>query len=364
MRNNVSSFIIFAVVVLGILTVLSVFAASIIRKGFPVPYIWAPFIVFPVIFTVTYILGNAYAYTSIGSTLYTITVFWVPILLWLCIGGILISIVSLFPVPQLVIQILLVLLGVSIVCGLVYGFWNARHPKTYTYTIEAEKLHSLWADKKIVLISDTHIGMVLKRQWLQKAVDMINAEKPDIVFIAGDLIDGPLFPFGDFLAPLKNIQSTYGVYYTAGNHDEYNRQQDAYYKELEKYVTVLNDKTVTVNQTQITGVVFAEESEQETKDRLFRAGYVTGPTPSIVMLHNPKNSPSLAEAGVTLTVSGHTHGGQFFPFTLLVRSMYQKLTKGIHYIGNMAQVTSVGFGTAGPILRIGTKPEIAVIKIK
>jgi hypothetical protein len=232
-----------------------------------------------------------------------------------------------------------------------------------SHAIRAPKLKEKWGDKNLVLFSDAHLGMVRNKKFMRTIVDMVNSLHPDIVFIAGDLIDGPVFPYEESLAPLADIKSTYGTFYTAGNHDEYNPEQEKYYSALQKYVTVLNDKKVIVNDTQITGIIYAQESVEETAKRL-RSVEHDARMPSIVMLHDPKNIQALADQQVTLGLSGHTHAGQFFPFTLIVKSVYGSLTKGVHYLKEMAHITSVGVGTAGPLLRLGTVPEIIHIRIE
>jgi predicted MPP superfamily phosphohydrolase len=278
------------------------------------------------------------------------------------LGAIGIGILSLLTVPPLILKILVIILLIKISVLICYGIWNAFYPRIQTYSLNAPLLKDKWGDKKIVLFSDVHLGMVRREKWMQQIVTMVTNLKPDIVLIAGDLIDGPVFPYETGLAPLQNLKSTYGTFYTAGNHDEYNRDQEKYYAELAKYVTVLNDKKVVVNDTQIVGIIYAMESLEKTMARLSATGYQKN-TPSMVLLHDPKNVAALSQSNVTLSLSGHTHGGQFFPFTLLVQSIYKNLTKGIHYIGNMAHLTSVGVGTAGPLMRLGTTPEIAVIEI-
>ncbi len=319
------------------------------------------FTVMPVALIVTMVIGAKY-YSKINAIIYTIASFWIAIFLHLLlIITILTLIYALTLDKELIIKATWVIFIIEVIL-FIYGIWVALYPKVITYSIHAPKLKEKWADKKIVLFSDSHLGIVRHRSFMQKIVQMINAQNPDIVLIAGDLIDGPTFPYEKGLAPLGEIKSTFGTFYTAGNHDEYNIEQEKYYTILNKYVTVLNDKKIMVNDTQLIGVMYAEESKQHTKDRLEKTGYDKS-QPSIVMLHDPKNRRALVDSEVTLSFSGHTHGGQFFPFTLFVSLFYGKRTKGIQYLNETTHFTSVGVGTAGPIFRLGTRPEIAVVKI-
>ncbi len=323
------------------------------------------FLILPLIFIATTLIGN-FVYNRFVALAYSISALWIPILLYLTLGSILIwlgyFLGKLIHIPGLTAIIFsLVVIGVGI--SMVLGITNALSPKTVTYNISAPLLQEKWSNKKIVLFSDSHFGLVRNKRFAQKIVRMINELHPDIVFIAGDLIDGPIIPYEETLKPLADIKSTFGVFYTAGNHDEYNREQTEYYQALNKYVTVLNDKQVVVNDTQVTGIIYAHETEKKTQERLLATGF-DKTIPSIVMLHDPKNVNALKDAGVTLSLSGHTHGGQFFPITLIVKGIYSKLRKGVNYLGSMTQFTTVGVGTAGPLFRLGTQPEIVILKIQ
>lgn len=315
----------------------------------------------PLVLLATTVIGNRY-YNKINALVYTITVLWIPLLLYLFMGAFILSILSLF-LPMALLSLSSIVLGLLILICFIWGIAIACKPKIVEYTLDIPKLKQQWGNKKIVLVSDVHLGMVRSTAFMKKIVSMINDQNPDIVFIAGDLIDGPVFPYEQGLAPLSEIKSTFGTFYTAGNHDEYNKDQKKYYEVLKQYVTVLNDEKVMINETQIVGVIFAVEKKKKTQERLLATGFDKN-LPSIVMLHDPRNASALAEEGVLLGLSGHTHAGQFFPTTLLVRGSYRALTKGIHYINGMAHITSVGVGTSGPLFRLGTKPEVAVIKIQ
>jgi predicted MPP superfamily phosphohydrolase len=319
------------------------------------------FVFFPAVLVITMTIGNFY-YNRVNALIYSVFVMWVPVLMYLFMGSIVLAVVNLeIPGVQDMMILTYSMLGIVAVL-LIAGVRSALGPKIVTYTLKSTLLKEKWGDKKIVMFSDSHVGMVRREKFMSKVVGMINSLTPDIVFIAGDLIDGPVFPYDKGLSPLKDIKSTYGLFYAAGNHDEYNRQQEKYYEALNKYATVLNDKKIMVNDTQIVGVMFAQETLEATTTRLLGTGF-DAKVPSIAMLHDPKNVKALADAGVSLTLSGHTHGGQFFPFTIAVWSVYKSLSKGVNYLGNMVQFTSVGVGTAGPIYRLGTQPEVVVIKI-
>jgi uncharacterized protein len=311
------------------------------------------------------VVGNLF-FSKINSIVYTITSMWLALLLLLflasIISWILWFIISGFGFVNSKECIIVITLGIAHLF-FAWGIYNSFSPNIVTYEIKNEVLKDKWSDKKIILLSDLHLGLVRRENFTKQIKEMINKESPDIVFIAGDLLDGPIIPYEKSLAPLGEITSTYGTYYTAGNHDEYNREQGKYYEVLNKYVKVLNDKSEMINETNITGLTYMRETTDETKIRLNSSGYNEN-MPSIVIMHDPKNTQALFDKRVNLSLSGHTHGGQFFPITLIVKGIYGKFTQGVNYFEESSSFTTVGIGTAGPAVRIGTRPEIAIIKIK
>ncbi len=159
------------------------------------------------------------------------------------------------------------------------------------------------------------------------------------------------------------MKSTYGTYFTPGNHEKFNREPNIWEPILKSHVTVLADEKTEINGTQIIGLDFKNEKMDETKIRMEKIGYEKN-KPSIVLLHDPKNTPVLAQMGTSLILSGHTHLGQFWPLNLLVKAMYKKFAYGMVKTGGTISITSSGIGTAMSPIRLLTKSEIVVIKIK
>lgn len=156
---------------------------------------------------------------------------------------------------------------------------------------------------------------------MKKVVNKINEQKPDIVLIAGDIIDGPVFDYEKGLAPLKNIVSTFGTVYTPGNHEAYNRKPEKFYPIVRNVTTTLLDSKTEINGTTIVGLDYRSESFDATKERLAKTADSSAQNgneesspsaPSIAILHDPRNTDALLDAGISLVVSGHTHCGQFF----------------------------------------------------
>lgn len=250
----------------------------------------------------------------------------------------------------------------SILC-VVYSIVHAHRPRIVSISITNEKLYHYWKNKTIVLVSDLHIGPVRREKFLARVVKKINMQHPDIVFIAGDIIDGPVFPYEKILAPIQDIQTSLGVYYTPGNHEGYNSEPEKFYPSIKGLTTTLIDKHLMCNSTQIIGLDFCEESTESARTHLHNTGF-DSTIPSIALLHDPKHASTLMKQGVSLVLSGHTHHGQFFPMNLMVRAFYKKFAYGLNYENGNASMTSCGVGTAMMPMRLGTTPEIVVITIR
>ena len=335
----------------------------------------------PVVLIATMVIGN-FTYSKINSLFYVISVTWLPTLLYIFLATALVYIVKWVSLASghshdTTTLRTLMLGGIVIAAGFVtYGIVNATMPRVVNYTIDAPALSPMWSGKNIILISDTHLGVVRSQSFMKKVVGQVNALQPDLVLIAGDIIDGPVFNYARGLSPLANIKSTYGVVYTPGNHEGYNREPEKFYPAVKPLVTTLIDSAKEINGTTIVGLDYKIESKEAAQAR-FRS--ILGTTnsektqPTIALLHDPKNAKALMESGVSLIVSGHTHCGQFFPINLVVKSIYKEFTYGVNTLdekdssGNSIMstaITTCGAGTAMSPLRLGTNPEIVVIHVK
>ena len=328
------------------------------------------FVLMPIVLLLTMAIGS-FINSSINTFFYIITVTWLPILIYLFMATGLLTIINLlatsfghpFTMTPLAIISIVIAAGAT-----AFGIINATMPRVVTYEIDAPALSAAWSGKNIVLVSDTHLGVVRSAHFMEKVVKKINEQKPDLVLIAGDLIDGPIFNYAKGLAPLAGIQSTFGTVYTPGNHEDYNREPEKFYPAVRPLVTTLVDEVTTINGTTILGLDYRQESKDATSKRLVAAGF-NAADPTIAILHDPTNSPALLDAGVSLIVSGHTHCGQFFPLTILVKSIYKEFTYGVTVRDNSVgtksvAITTCGVGTAMSPLRLGTNPEVVVLRIK
>ncbi|MBP6912033.1 MAG: metallophosphoesterase [Candidatus Pacebacteria bacterium] len=321
-------------------------------------------VVVPIILVITMSVGYR-TYNKINTGLYTVSVVWLGLVLYAFMATIVVVILFLlqsFTFIHLPLTAVAQSVYIFSTMCVAYSIVHAHRPKIVSVTVKSEQLYNAWNNKTIVLISDTHIGPVRREKFLALVVKKINSLHPDIVFIAGDIIDGPVFSYEKVLAPLRDLKTTLGVYYTPGNHEGYNSEPEKFYPIIQELTTAIVDQRIIINNTQIVGLDFCEETATRICDRLEKTGFDTQ-LPSIALLHDPKHSSTLMKQGVSLVLSGHTHYGQFFPMNLMVRAFYKKFSYGLNYEHGNASITSCGVGTAMMPMRLGTTPEIVVVKI-
>ena len=324
----------------------------------------AKLIILPLLFLITAYLGFN-KFSKIGSFIYIITALFIGLVMYLVAGTLFLTILILINsfVAPLPLQLIGMIILIVLILLTLYGFINASNPRIVKWSTKSEALKDLWKDKKIILISDTHFGQIRREKFARKIVNIINKENPDIVFHVGDLIDGPSIPYEKTFAPLMDLNPPLGTLYVEGNHERYSQEYDKFRTYFPKCFTDMTDRKIIVNNTQIIGLSYRmNETHEETRERLKALGYDEN-IPSIVLLHDPKNSRALTDINVSMVLSGHTHGGQFFPITMIVRRIYKALAHGVSYENNTASVTTYGVGTAMMPMRVGTIPEIVILQI-
>ncbi|OPA77304.1 metallophosphatase [Campylobacter pinnipediorum subsp. pinnipediorum] len=226
------------------------------------------------------------------------------------------------------------------------------------------KIKNLKKDIKIALITDIHIGTFLQKEFLTGIVNDINKTKPDIVAISGDLVDMKADEIGDFLDPLKDIKSKYGVFYVPGNH-EYYHGVDAILAKIETLgVNVLRNDCIELDDINVCGVydVSGYRFDYLKPDLKQTLSGVNDDKPVVLLAHQPKFVEYM-DKDVDLVLSGHTHAGQIFPFGLLVL-LQQPYLYGLYQHNDKMQIyVSSGAGFWGPPVRILAQSEIAILNL-
>jgi uncharacterized protein len=154
----------------------------------------------------------------------------------------------------------------------------------------------------------------------------------------------------------------HGVYYIAGNHEEFYSHAEYLPALTRAGVHVLNNEKVELDGLQLVGVHYRDAIEPENYRAILRRAAIDRHRACVLLLHAPVKLAIAEEEGVSLQLSGHTHGGQFFPYTWIAGRVWGKFIHGLQRLGNLQVYTSYGAGTWGPPLRVGTKPEIVVIE--
>jgi uncharacterized protein len=245
-----------------------------------------------------------------------------------------------------------------------YGVFNASWTRITRTTVQLANLPAAWRGRKAALISDVHLGHVRNGSFLRRMVAKILKEEPDAIFITGDLYDGTAIDAHRAAQPLSNLVAPQGVYFVAGNHEQFG-DDSKYLRAISAAgVHVLRNEKVEVDGLQIVGVPYRHATHDGHLASVLRGVSLDRGRASILLTHAPDH-PDVAEAaGFSLQLSGHTHLGQFIPWSWMARRIYRQFVYGLSRIGKMQVFTSSGAGTWGPPLRLGSNPEIVVLEFQ
>ena len=213
---------------------------------------------------------------------------------------------------------------------------------------------------RLVQISDVHVGPLLRKDWVAHVVEQIRALSPDLVAITGDLVDGRVHEIREHVAPLSRLEARHGVYFVTGNHEYYSGVEDWYAHLPSLGVRPLRNERVEV----APGLELAGIEDPTGDPDLAAALQGRDPARALVLLaHQPRQFPEAARHGVPLTLSGHTHGGQIWPFSWIV-ALAQPYLAGLHRRGESQLYVSRGTGFWGPPMRVFAPAEITLLRLQ
>jgi len=256
-----------------------------------------------------------------------------------------------------------VLFAVAIAIGF-YGVFNASWTRITRARVQLANLPETWRGRRAALVSDVHLGHVRNRNFLLRLVAKILSEEPDAIFIAGDLYDGTAIDAARAAEPLSRLKAPHGVYFVAGNHEQFGDDTKYMNAIAATGVRVLKNESVNVDGLQIVGVPYRNATTDGDLASILRSLPLDRERASILLTHAPDH-PEVAEArGFSLQLSGHTHLGQFIPWSWMARRVYRQFVYGLSRIGKMQVFTSSGAGTWGPPLRLGSNPEIVMLEFE
>lgn len=267
----------------------------------------------------------------------------------------------------------------------VYGLVNAQNIRVRNYSVQTAKSGGTLSGLKIVLIADLHLGYNAGTGMMTQMVEKINAQNPDIILCAGDVFDNEYEALDnpeELEKILSGMKSTYGTYCVMGNHDieepilggftfakEGAKITDPRFTEfVEKSgMKLLSDETVLVGDSfYLVGRRDFEEPGNETKTRKTEEELLSGVDTSKLLIdleHEPRNLSQVSEAGFDLDLAGHTHAGQVWPGTEIIKFFWQNAW-GYKQVGNMQSIVTSGVGAFGPYMRTMCDSEICSIQVE
>jgi predicted MPP superfamily phosphohydrolase len=251
------------------------------------------------------------------------------------------------------------------------GFINARRvARVVDVEVPITGLPDALHGFTIAQISDIHVGPTIKRNYLEAIVNAVNALDADLIAITGDLVDGSVSRLAPHTAPLAKLAARHGTYFVTGNHEYYSNAH-AWIAELRRLgLTVLLNEHVVLSHRDATLLVagvtdysahhFDESHRSDPHAAL--AGAPAHAAVKVLLAHQPRSAAAAADAGFDLQLSGHTHGGQFFPWNFFV-PMQQPYTAGLNRLRQLWVYTSRGTGYWGPPKRFGAPSEITRLRL-
>lgn len=313
-----------------------------------------------------------------GEWIYRIGAFWLAFMLYFSLTLLLFDVVRLFNyffhfLPEMT-QILRFRLGVITVAFVflivLTGHINALNTRVRTISLSIPKKVIGSREMKILIASDIHMGALIGENREVRLVSIINKQKPDLVLLCGDLVDGDIASVlrKNLGRHIQEIKSPMGVYAIPGNHEYIGGIQKTLPYLESVNIKVLRDKTIILPN----GVQLVGRDDRDSRMMGYNSGRkslkelmsgLNKTFPVVVMNHQPFNLDEAVNEGVDLHLSGHTHHGQLWPFNYITKAIFE-LSWGYLKKGSTNFYVSSGFGSWGPPVRLGNTPEVVVFNIK
>ena len=252
------------------------------------------------------------------------------------------------------------LFGLAVIASL-YGVVNAATIRVRRVTVKLPGLPASWRGRVAALITDMHLGHIKGSRFVMRLVNLLRQLKADVVFISGDLFDGTKVDAHRLVSPWKQLSPKFGSYFVTGNHEEFS-DPSHYLKAVEASgIQVLHNEKVNLDGLQVVGVPYSQAANSKRFESILENSGLERDRASVLLTHVPHALPIVEKQGISLQLSGHTHGGQMFPFTWFTERIFGEYTYGLKKFGELLVYTSSGAGTWGPPMRVCTEPEIVLI---
>lgn len=267
--------------------------------------------------------------------------------------------------------------GAALVAGMTLAalalgmLFALRGPRVRHQRVPVSGLHPSLEGFRIAQISDLHVGPTIGHRYVSQVVRCCNALDAHLVVLTGDIVDGPVARLAHDVAPLQALRSTHGSVFILGNHDCYSGAADwcRHFSAIGMRVLLNEHWLLRHGEARLlVGGVTDPALRQFAREQAPRPDLAAAPGVAadfrLLLAHNPALAPLGEQAGFDLQLSGHTHGGQFFPWTIAVRMVHAQLVWGLAKVGRMWVYVSAGTGSWGPPIRLGTRTELTLVELR
>ncbi len=357
----------FGIILISVTTVMHIYvfwrAATLpfVHRHVPLPILIGAGVVLWIIFYLGRVVGH-HGTGALDAILELLGMNWMGTLFLTFVALLAVDLVTAFGL--LMPRLAMPLRGCALVAGLVLSavalFQGLRAPVVQSYEVRLSGLPDEMDGTVIVALSDLHLGSLLGERWLAARVAQANAQRPDLVALLGDIFEGHGPPQIELIKALGRLSAPLGVWAVPGNHEFYGGYGTRKGPIEDAGFQVLRNRWVEVRP----GLVLAGVEDLTTSRRpgqggdimsLALAGRPRGAT--VLLSHTPWQAERAAQAGAGLMLSGHTHGGQIWPFDYLVRRVYPML-EGRYEVNGLTVIVTRGTGTWGPRMRLWHPGEI------
>ncbi|MDR1296932.1 MAG: metallophosphoesterase [Deltaproteobacteria bacterium] len=246
--------------------------------------------------------------------------------------------------------------------------YGAIHARSFEVTEYEIALHGITGEVKLMHLPDLHLGPARGAAYLESVLEVVKAQKPDIIWYNGDMVDGRIALRDEIFDQFKELDGE--QYFTTGNHEHYVGVDDVVKAVAAAGIRVLRSELVETHGIQFVGMEYMNADRTSTdshqvnrlnmEEELPRVAKRDGP-PVVLVHHSPVGMKYVAQYGARAMLAGHTHGGQVFPGTVIIKSRFP-MYKGRYETDGMTLLVSQGVGTFGPMIRLGTSNELQVVR--
>ncbi|HOZ37041.1 MAG TPA: metallophosphoesterase [bacterium] len=247
----------------------------------------------------------------------------------------------------------------------IIGTFNSFYPTVRKFDLPFRSLPSSWQGKKVVYLSDLHLGYIYGPKFARSVISLINQQEPDLVLIAGDFYDGTRGQLESSTAEFKNLHARFGAYLVNGNHEKFFGLSTAQKLLADTPIKTLSNELVNLEGLDVVGLEYlGEKSQGKLLVSLNSVPGFSSSSPTILLYHEPLDIEQIKKSGVDLMLAGHTHRGQIFPFNFITDLVYRGFDYGFYQLENFSLYVTAGVGSWGPPVRTSARPEIVVFKLQ